>query len=94
MCVVSDEAFVAGAAAIPRPFDDAFWNGWFVWQAVSVRFEFLDATGTIMPFGQQYTIDSKSMRKVGANETVVLMYESQSGAVNLTAHMRILLKLL
>ena len=66
---------------------------WYVWQAVSSRYEFHDATGSLMPFGIAYDIDSKAMRKAVENQTIVMMYESQSGAVNVTAHIRTLVKL-
>ena len=91
-CFVQNEAFAAGAASLPRPFDDSSGNAWFVHQFVSYRLEFLDATGVISPMGFRADIDSKAMRKVNENLTMVFMYESQSGAANVTAHMRMLVK--
>ena len=38
--IVSDEAFVAGAASLPRPFDDDDWGGWLVHQYYSGHLEF------------------------------------------------------
>ncbi len=95
LCVVSDEAVVAGAASIPRPFDDAGWDGWFVWQAFSGHFDVTTDVGRVGLDGgsRQYEIDSKSMRKVNDNETVVLMVESQTGAINVVSHIRQLFKL-
>ena len=93
MCIVSDEAFAAGAASIPRPFDDANWDGWFVWVPWVFRFSFDDATGTQFPASYQVEIDSKAMRKVSDNETVVVMAESQVGAVSVAANFRQLYKL-
>ncbi len=92
MCVVSDEAFVAGAASIPRPFDDAGWDGWFVWRAFTMHFEFDDATGSLLGSLNQ-EVDSKAMRKVTENDTIVLMCESQSGALQIAMHLRMLLLL-
>jgi len=92
MCVVSDEAFAAGAASIPRPFDDAGWDGWFVWQPFSFRYEFHSATGDIIG-SVGWDIDSKAMRKVTDNETVVCMVESQSGAFAASVNTRVLFKL-
>ncbi len=92
ICVVSDEAFTAGAASIPRPFDDASWDGWFVWRSFEDFWEFGDATGMRRQSIVQ-EVDSKAMRKVSENETVVLMCESQSGALNISMHLRMLFKL-
>ena len=39
------------------------------------------------------TIDSKAMRKVGVNETLTWMVESQEGAVQVFLHARVLMKL-
>ena len=83
-CIVSDEAFAAGTLSIPRPFDDSDWNGWFVWQAVNWKFEFISGVGALM-YGATYEIDSKAMRKMGTNETLVFIYESQAGAVTVNA---------
>jgi len=93
MGIVSDEALAAGAASIPRPFDDADWPGWFVWEPFCSRFEFLDATGTKFPAALSWKFDSKAMRKVRVNETVVVMVESQSGAFETAVFFRQLYKL-
>ncbi len=81
MCIVSNEAFTAGAASIPRPHDDSNWDGWFVWQAFSFRYEFNDATGSQFPASWDVQVDSKAMRKVTENETVVVMVENLAGAM-------------
>ncbi len=91
--VVSDEAVAVGATAIPRPFDDAGWDGWLMWQSYTNALEFGDATGFMFPAAMTWQIDSKGMRKVSDNETVVLMCESQTGAVRCAMHLRILFKL-
>ncbi len=92
VCIVSDEAFAAGTASIPRPFDDANWGGWFMWQSFFGVFEFADATGRVGLNANtlRYQVDSKAMRKVGQNETVVLMCESQTGAFDIAMHLRLL----
>jgi len=79
MCVVSADALAAGTAAIPRPFDDADWGGWFVWQAYNGRIEFL--SGGQLMMGVRFQIDSKAMRKFKPNDVLVSMCESQAGAV-------------
>ncbi len=90
-CVVSDQAFAAGAASIPSPFDDASWDGWFVWRAFAFSFRFDDSTGFLIDSLQQ-EIDSKAMRKVTENETIVTMIHSL-GAGEVAMPIRTLLKL-
>ncbi len=92
VCVVSDEAFAAGSGSIPRPFDDADWGGWLVWRSFEDFYEFGDSTG-VRRQAIQMEIDSKVMRKVTVNETIVFMCESQTGALNVAAHLRMLLLL-
>ena len=92
MCVVSDQALAAGSASIPAPFSQADWDGWFVWRSFSMRYEFIDGTGTLQ-MDQRFEIDSKAMRKVSDNESIVLMAQSQGGAFDISAPIRMLLKL-
>ncbi len=92
LAVVSDKAFAAGAASIPEPFDDAGWDGWFVWRSISYSQEAGDATGfTVVSHSQE--VDSKAMRKVTDDETIVLMAQSKSGAFRIDMPLRLLLKL-
>ncbi len=92
MAVVSTQAFNAGIAAVPTPFTEAGWNGWFVWRSFANRLEFGDATGRFLA-GETMEIDSKAMRKVGTSETVILVAESQVGAIQVASHVRMLVKL-
>ncbi len=91
--VVSDEAFAAGAASIPRPHDDDDWPGWLVHGYFANHLEFQSATSEHQtPFG--YEIDSKAMRKIGVNETLVWMVEDNSGtAVEVILQARVLMML-
>ncbi len=92
MGVVSQEAFNAGVASIPEPFSDGDWGGWFVWRSFSYRWEFSDASGNVaMPWN--FEIDSKAMRKIEANEVIVFVAESQSGAFSISTPLRVLIKL-
>ena len=94
MAIVSAQAFVAGAASIPAPFTEAAWDGWFVWQSFSAHFGFEGGESDF--FFQRdiaWDIDSKAMRKVTENEVVVLMCESQVGALRISAPIRMLVKL-
>jgi len=90
--IVSDQAAAAGAASIPGPWTDKDWDGWFVWLPFSWRFEVTDDVGRLIA-SVSTEIDSKAMRKVGANETVVVMAESQGAALNVSNPFRMLVKL-
>ena len=79
LCIVSNEAFAAGAASVPRPFDDANWGGWIVWQSFGGHLEFSSGVGVNLE-QLRYEINSKAMRKIKDNETVVEVCESQTGA--------------
>ena len=92
MAVVSDRAFAAGVVSVPGPFTDASWDGWFVWRSFSMSWDFDDATG-IRFSTINMEVDSKAMRKVNDDETVVLVAESQSGAFDISMPLRMLVKL-
>ena len=95
MAVVSDQAVAAGIASIPGPFSEAFWDGWFVWRSFTWDYDFKDATGAqVTTIGSAvFEVDSKAMRKVSENETIVIVAESQSGAFGISTPLRVLLKL-
>ena len=90
--IVSDEAFAAGVASMPEPFNDADWSGWFVWRSFSYDIEFSDATGVGF-LNWDFEVDSKAMRKLGPNETAVLIAESFTGAFRVSSPLRMLVKL-
>jgi len=91
LAVVSDEALAAGAASIPRPFDDDDWTGWLVHGYYSQHFMFDNtASGYLEP---ATVIDSKAMRKVRPNEALVWMVESRTGAVKVQIPARVLMML-
>ena len=82
IAVVTDRAFAAGVASLPDSVTDAGWNGWFVWRSFAQVVSFDDATGQrLFAFGFQ--VDSKAMRKIGAEETMVVIAASQAGAFNI-----------
>ena len=89
---VSDQAFAAGAASIPGPWTDADWGGWLVWILFSMRFEVTTDVGRLIA-NQNQEINSKAMRKVKPNETVVVVAESQSSAFSVSSPFRMLVKL-
>ena len=90
--IVSAEAFTVGITAVPEPFSDGDWGGWFVYETFSMRVEFRSDTGVLA--GDQSTlsipIDSKAMRKVESNEALVVVAESQAGAYAISSQIRIL----
>ncbi len=91
--VVSDSAFAIGITAVPKPFDDASWGGWLAWQGFHYVVEFIDGTGFVAPADREYTIDSKAMRKVGDEETIVIVAQSQAGAFDISSNLRMGFKL-
>ena len=93
IAIVTDVAFAAGIGSLPKPFDDAEWGGWLVWQPFSYFLEFMDATGFAAPADREYEVDSKVMRKVSNDETVVLIAQSQVGAFDISSPIWTLWKL-
>ena len=91
LIVVSNEAFVAGVGSIPEPFTDGDAD-WLVWRAFSYRFDFGTNVGLSFP-DWQLEIDSKAMRKMGPNDVMVGIAESQQGAFDISPPIRTLVKL-
>jgi len=90
--IVSTDAFAAGVASIPGPVSDPGWDGWFLWTGFSYHLEFSDATG-VSPMSKYQTLDSKAMRKITANETLVVIAESQVNLYEVSLQFRMLMKL-
>ncbi len=90
--IVSAEAFAAGVASIPGPLSQAEWGGWMVWRAFHTAFEFVSGVGVLLA-SKEWEIDSKAMRKVGANEVLVTIAESQAVAFEISVLSRTLIKL-
>ena len=76
LCVVSNDAFDVGATAIPGPSSDASSELWFVHQFLYARFELLSSSGFHPDGSSEYMIDSKAMRKVSEEESIVVMVEA------------------
>ena len=92
MAVVTDQAFAAGVASLPGPLTDADWDGWAVWRSFAFQQVQLDATGTLLSTIRQ-EVDSKAMRKLTDNETLVVIAESQATAFEISFGVRTLFKL-
>ena len=91
--VVSAEAFAIGITALPTPFSDADWPGWFVWESFAFHVENVSAAGFDPLASLQIPVDSKGMRKIGASEVVVFVAESQIGTFDVVDATRGLFKL-
>jgi len=92
LAVVSDQAFGIGITAIPGPFTNAGWDGWFAWGSYSFSWD--DATSVGRAIASiQFEVDSKGMRKVSDNETVVVVAEQQGGGATVSMPFRLLFKL-
>ena len=77
---------------MPGPFTDAGWDGWFVWGFFGYTIENLTTVGVALSSREQ-TVDSKAMRKITDDETIILVAESQVGAFEISMPLRVLLKL-
>jgi len=91
--IVSAEAFAAGVASVPSPYLDADWAGWMVWRTFAFHFEFASALTIALPANISFEVDSKAMRKIGPNEVLVYVAESQAGALSIFDGLRTLIKL-
>jgi len=92
LAVVTDRAFAAGQASVPGPWTDSDWGGWFVWQSFAVAYEIGSEIGVVNA-GHTMIVDSKAMRKVKDDETIILVAESQSSGFRIAMPLRLLLKL-
>jgi len=85
------EAALAGA--VPLPFDNPEWDGWFVYQVSSFA-----QVGSIGDYTSQMEVDSKAMRKVPSGQVLFLSTQMFTGTgtggilVNQIIQVRILLK--
>ena len=98
MCLVTDDARIAGSASVPGPVTDDEWDGWMFhkWLPAIIS----PATANIDPSGggflHELEIDTKAMRKVTDNESLIFVFEgTEIGAVTMEVDMntRILVKL-
>ncbi len=93
LIVVSDEAFAAGVAAVPSPVDDLnapwLWHDFVTLMAKSATQEASLGSGVY-----RGVIDSKAMRKVHPNETLVFVVDgtnlSGTPNVDVSAAVRVL----
>ena len=93
MCIVSSDAFAVGITAIPGPFSDAGWDGWFMWRSFARHFEFASGIGIESFASWPFEVDSKAMRKIPSEGVMVEIAESRAGAFEIAMHTRGLLLL-
>ena len=91
--IVSKQAFDAGVASVPGPFIDSDWGGWLVWRSFSYSQEVAGTVGNLVLNHMTFEVDSKAMRKMGANDVLVDVAESQGGAFSISMQLRVLAKL-
>ncbi len=78
LCVVSDQAAAIGVTAVPTPLTDLESDLWFVHQVMMNEFLFATGVAFISGVGEQYSIDSKAMRKVNDDEQILIVQEGSN----------------
>ena len=94
LAVVSDTAAALGITALADGVSSPDGN-FFVYQPYITRFQFITAAGFEGNSGSQYLIDSKAMRRVGADEDIVVVGADDTASFGATCIIqgRMLLKL-
>ncbi len=77
--VVTDQAVASGVAAIPSPLSQGD-GAWFVYEPYFDAFLFGTGVGFLEPAGFSRMVDSKAMRKVGPNDDVAVIWQSQAAS--------------
>ncbi len=93
IAVVSEQAFAIGVTAVPTPYTDADSDLWMMHGYFAAPIRFNDATG----FGnisQRVDFDSKAMRKLNEDETLIIVLENASATdgIRYTFNVAILVK--
>ena len=90
MCIVSENAAGVGVTAIPAPFSDQGWDGWFVyWTGSLIALTATESFGNAGSSMIRLPIDSKAMRKIKSTDFIVGVLEvsSEVGAAVLGAEL-------
>ncbi len=77
MAVVQTQASAVGVGLLPTPITDEGSDVWFMWIPWMGSLLFADSTGMLKGY-ERFDFDSKAMRKVEENETVVVVIENAS----------------
>jgi len=93
--VVSEQAATTGVTALPGPMTDPDWTGWLYWIPFLLQLKFQSGVGFDQHTIFQIPVDSKAMRKVGPDESIVVMAETgtNSDGCQVGANIRMLFKL-
>ncbi len=75
--IASADAVAAGAASVPTSDGDPD-SPWYIYQGMADEFTFKTGVGFESGGGTRYIIDSKAMRKGGANENSAVVFENLS----------------
>jgi len=76
--LVTEEAAIAGA--MPLPFDNPGWDGWFYYQTVGFEHFNTGLVGTEVGIRASWEIDSKAMRKIQGGMVLALATQIAIGA--------------
>ena len=95
IAIVNETAAALGVTAIPGSMSEPSWDGWFVHQMFIETWRFLTSAGFESRDSIQIPIDSKAMRKVQSDETMIVVIEggSQGAGMQVAVNIRSLLKL-
>ena len=94
MAVVSDQAAAIGVTAIPTPATDQESDLFFLWTPFLSDTRVVSAVGFETNTFSRNDFDSKAMRKVNENETIVVVLENSSSVgLDFLLNFRMLLKL-
>jgi hypothetical protein len=75
ICIVSDQALAIGVTAVPTPYTDADSDLWIVHGYWGAPVKVATAVG-FNDISQRYPFDSKAMRKLSPDETMILVVEN------------------
>ena len=89
--IVTDTAAALGITAIPNPVDEPE-AAWFAVQQMQAHFRLLSSVGFETATGREYTVDDKSMRKVGPDDNLVGVFGNSTavGGTLFTAGRRLI----
>ena len=83
LAVVTDQAFAIGVTAVPTPYTDGGSDAWFMHSYWATPVRAPTAVG-VNKVSSIYRFDSRAMRKVHADQTVILMMENGSSTHGVT----------
>ena len=79
LAVMDAKQVAAGVTAFPFPGSDSNWDGWFWWSTGIVRQVMTPDFSEGLTYNRK-VIDSKAMRKIGQDQVVACVIETQNAA--------------